>query len=81
MMSVDDARAYGERVEIEFVERCTRSGMAAHRFQYGRNRAARIRVGDVEVISPDIGLWDGKSSLHEIKAKYPTSDGYFGLEK
>ena len=86
-------RHWGEEVENEFIRLCLREGFVAHRMQENRNKfGAKIHIlingKDNFVVAPDIALWGrdengtrDRSTLHEIKAKYPTMSGEFGLEE
>lgn len=81
--NLKEDRRRGKQAELDFIRLCNRFGKASHGFQIGRGQSATIRIGGQQVIAPDVCVWSAKrgASLHEVKRKYPTADGMFGLEE
>ena len=76
-------RKNGANAERRFIAWCTERGYATHALQIGRSKSAAIGLEGKRLIAPDVVIWHPTRGcmLHEIKRKYPTYHGLFGLEE
>ena len=82
---LDGDRAIGTFWEHEFCKLATRYNRSFTAHQIGRPKSAQAfyrENGKYRPMTlPDITIWTRPGEHHEVKHKYPTLDGMFGLER
>jgi len=80
---LEEDRKRGEKTEHEFCELMQKYGCFTHRFQKGYPKSAVLERGSEYIILPD--MWVVAERNHpyfaEVKGKYPSRYGAYGLER
>lgn len=80
---LEEDRKRGKQTELEFCKLMQKHGCFTYRFQKGYPKAAVFERNNEYIILPDVWivLETSTSFFAEVKGKYPSKYGAYGLEK